>query len=226
MIWFIIGLVIVLLLFTSFLSGNNYKSEDLLTGPTENEDQARFLKMDIPNFDYDSPIKCLTYINNIPQRYVKNAIYNLDIHGRINNIFYLKAFKERDSAGVIDIEKYIHKFKSFERGNFSISETDIEGYKVYDIINVAGVHLDYRKSYIVNNINEGDLVTLRPEPDNKYDQNAIQIIHVDFPFGYIPAVDCSSVKPILKKDYKVFISDIIYQGDGFIDVEIIIYEKI
>lgn len=226
MIWFfVVGAVIIFIVMKVVSSDNKYVSDDLLTGPTEDEDREKFLKMDLPNFNYDEPIKCLLYINEIPQRYVKNAMYNLEIDGRVNNRIYLQAFNEKDSKGSIDLQKYLDKFKIFERGNFRIEINDVVGYEFYDILNVAGVHLDYRKSYIVDKISEGDAVILIPEPENEFDNNAIQVVHNNFPFGYIPAINCKSVRELMAKDYKVFIYDLVYQVDGFVDVEIILYEK-
>ena len=217
------GVFIIIVIFLLVIVVISSKNK---TQSPEEKDKERFLNMQMPDFEFDEPKKCLTYINEIPQRYVSNAKYNLDINGRIKNKVYLKAFDERDSLGFIDVDKFLEIFSSYEQGNFVIPENQSFGFEIFDVIKVAGVHLEHRKSYVVENLSEGDEVVLIAEPKNRYDKNAIQVVHKYFPFGYIPAIECFSVKPILSEDYKAIVSDIIYDSEGFIDVEITIYKKL
>lgn len=221
MIWFLIILCFLLIVILSRSKGKkgSLKIKNAIS------DKDKFMALEIPDFEYDDPLKCLNYINEIPQVYVANAKYQFDINGRIKNKIYLKAFGEKESQGFIDIEKYLEKFKTFERGNFLPDENTIIGYDYFTTITVAGVHIEHRKSHIIDQLSEGDLVSLKAEPTNKYDKKAIKVLHNHFPFGYVPAVDCYLIEPLLKKDYRGIVTDIIYGGDGYIDVEVTIYEK-
>lgn len=47
-------------------------------------------------------------------------------------------------------------------------------------------------------------ITLEPEPDNKYDKNAIKVIHDELgPIGYVPKESISKVKGIMNKNYRL-----------------------
>lgn len=53
------------------------------------------------------------------------------------------------------------------------------------IIEIKGVHLKYRKSNILENCFEGDLVDLIPEPTNEFDKNAVMVKKHGKLLGYL-----------------------------------------
>ena len=55
---------------------------------------------------------------------------------------------------------------------------------------IVGTHFRGREAkQIVNDLNEGDVVDLVREPDNKYDANAVACYVNDVHVGYIPAAN-------------------------------------
>ena len=60
--------------------------------------------------------------------------------------------------------------------------------------NIAGVQFRVKETPVVleviNNLNEGDILSLLPEPSNRFDPNAVRIIHEDengsYFLGYVP----------------------------------------
>lgn len=71
--------------------------------------------------------------------------------------------------------------------NKDILEMYSEGDKIYEV-----------------NINGTSEIQLMPEPENKYDPNAIKVIHAEIGhIGYVPAVECEKVKKVLSKDYSI-----------------------
>lgn len=75
---------------------------------------------------------------------------------------------------------------------------DLSGVKVpFDlIIEVAGTR--YQDNVQLGSVAVGDLVELRPEPTNRYDQNAIEVLHPSGGrLGYVPRPYCDMLHPLL-----------------------------
>ncbi|WP_428087033.1 HIRAN domain-containing protein [Candidatus Thioglobus sp.] len=47
----------------------------------------------------------------------------------------------------------------------------------------------YQLPWVLNELKIGDNVTLKPQPDNKYDDNAIEIYHQNYKLGFVPRND-------------------------------------
>lgn len=69
------------------------------------------------------------------------------------------------------------------------------------VIEVAGFR--HQSAVTVDDIFIGDVVTLKPEPDNAHDPNAIAIHHVGNKIGFIDRAQAPSFKAFLRKGYRV-----------------------
>ena len=58
---------------------------------------------------------------------------------------------------------------------------------------VAGVKF-HELHKVIKEVKEGELLVLIPEPDNKYDPNAIRIVRNGLMLGYVPAKLAASVQ--------------------------------
>lgn len=91
------------------------------------------------------------------------------------------------------------------------------------VFDLTGVHIS--KWFIMNFCKEGDVVTLEFEPDNKYDPNAIKVLHGTSEIGYVPSFETDEVKEFMSKyDYYA----LIYKKemiDLFLIVEIGLVQK-
>jgi hypothetical protein len=91
------------------------------------------------------------------------------------------------------------------------------------VFDLAGVHVN--KPFIMNFCKKGDIVKLEFEPDNKYDENAIKVMHGDYTIGYVPSVEIDEVNEFIENyDYYSFIYKI-EDLSGWIIVEIGLVEK-
>ena len=62
---------------------------------------------------------------------------------------------------------------------------------------IAGVQFHEMK-YVVNDLEEGMKLELVPEPDNKFDPNAIAIKHNDIMLGYVPKTHSAEVSAVME----------------------------
>jgi hypothetical protein len=65
---------------------------------------------------------------------------------------------------------------------------------------IAGVQFHNLKK-VINKLNEGDVLSLVPEPSNQYDPNAVRIEHLDYDeqtmCGYVPKKFSSEVSSMI-----------------------------
>lgn len=64
---------------------------------------------------------------------------------------------------------------------------------------VAGVKFHQLNS-VIDEMEEGELLTLKPEPDNKYDSNAMKILRDGVMLGYVPGKISSQVTYAFKQN--------------------------
>ena len=64
---------------------------------------------------------------------------------------------------------------------------------------IAGVQFHELKR-IINALEEGDLLTLVPEPTNKFDPNAVAIVAGDVMCGYVPKKFSAEISALIEVD--------------------------
>ncbi len=84
---------------------------------------------------------------------------------------------------------------------------------------IAGCFVKNRKTHLLNNCFVGNEVKLVPEPNNKYDSNAIRIRCNGKLIGYIKADETDVVHNILDNDYYAYIT-VIDDFDNYVSAEI------
>lgn len=99
-------------------------------------------------------------------------------------------------------------------------DVNLKDYPNEYIFSVAGVHLSHYSYAVYNCCKVHDLVTLIPEPDNRYDSDAIMVKVSGWEIGYVPAVETYEVHEILSKEH------ICYVESKSIDHYISVYVKI
>lgn len=93
------------------------------------------------------------------------------------------------------------------------------------VFELTGIHFPETKTFISNFCNQGDVVSIELEPNNKFDSNAIAVIHNANIIGYVPAHETSLVKEfIFKYNYIAFIYKKEYLG-SYLNVEIGLLEN-
>jgi hypothetical protein len=122
----------------------------------------------------------------------------------IRSVYYERAgITEVPPQTADEIIYTIHKRIEKERESYT-NELELE---------IAGVHVPTRKSFIKNYCEELDMVELVPEPRNKFDKNAIKVRCNERLIGYIPSSDTQEVNAYLS--YKNY-------DKGYLTAEIII----
>jgi len=83
---------------------------------------------------------------------------------------------------------------------------------------VAGGNFSEYLYAIYNIIKLHSIVTFIPEPDNKFDNNAIKVSCSDWEIGYVPSYDTDIVSKIMEGDYIAYIEKL--SKDGYISISI------
>lgn len=99
-------------------------------------------------------------------------------------------------------------------------EVNLKDYQNEYIFSVAGVHLSHYSYAVYNYCKVHDLVTLIPEPENRYDSDAIMVKVSGWEIGYVPAEETIDVHRILSKEH------ICYVESKNLDSYISVYIKI
>lgn len=102
-------------------------------------------------------------------------------------------------------------------------EVNLKDYTGHYSFNVKGVHLQDFLYPVLNHCKVLDLITLVPEPENKFDSDAIMVMNSNWHIGYVPAEETFEIHQIIKKEHIAYIEtrDI----DGYINVSIKIRYK-
>lgn len=95
--------------------------------------------------------------------------------------------------------------KLIERKTLDIKVSDYPN-KI-DFYVVGGNWSDYLYP-ILNYTNQYDLVKLVPEPNNRFDQNAIKVECNGYLIGYVPAYFTAEVQDVLFKENIAYVSEI------------------
>ncbi|GAK96810.1 hypothetical protein JCM19294_1119 [Nonlabens tegetincola] len=133
------------------------------------------------------------------------------VFGLIILLFIIKGSTSKDKHLQAQLDKYIERegyivkeVKTLKK-DLKKLEAKLKGYQEYEI---AGVHISKRKNYILDNCNEGDEITLKPEPNNPVDENAIAIYHESKHIGYVRAIDIDKLKDTVNDIYSAYIEKI------------------
>lgn len=78
---------------------------------------------------------------------------------------------------------------------------------------IAGLHINDRKSYILLHCKLFTFLTLFRDTDNQYSDRAIGVKHNNVLIGYVPEVDIDDISPLLDFPHKAKIS--CYHYDGY-----------
>ena len=95
---------------------------------------------------------------------------------------------------------------------------------VYKNFYIAG--LEYYESYkIQNKLKIGDKLKLKTEPQNRFDENAVEIYYKKYKLGYIPKRANYSIAQILNKGHNIFKAYIQNIDENGIKIAVIIKKK-
>ena len=70
-------------------------------------------------------------------------------------------------------------------------------------VSVAGYQF-YQGKKVEKKIKIGDLLELRPQFNNKYDENAIEVYYEYTKLGYVPRIDNTVITSLLRNGKKIF----------------------
>jgi hypothetical protein len=210
MVWTIIILAIVLFI----IIGSSIKNSGGQTTPIG---QTK-LNLDVPNPETANPKKVIHFISNydkdvVQQVYNQFKGLNIRIPKNLESIF-----KEKIDKGYIFKEDHYWR-TSIE--DFQNEHEKLSSFSKTHSFELKGVHVTTYKNHLKDCI-IFDMVTLKKDPNNKYDKNAIKVIAGDRLIGHVDADETETVHKILNKEHKAFISDIL-DLDGYIDVTIKLY---
>ena len=75
--------------------------------------------------------------------------------------------------------------------------------KVYKSFSIAGIEY-YEALFVINELKIGDKLTLKAEPKNIHDENAVAIYYKDVKLGYIPRSANYSISVLLNANWNIF----------------------
>ena len=75
--------------------------------------------------------------------------------------------------------------------------------KVYKSFKIAGIEY-YEALFVINELKVGDKLTLKAEPENIHDENAVEIYYKDYKLGYIPRSTNYSISVLLNNNWDIF----------------------
>jgi hypothetical protein len=75
--------------------------------------------------------------------------------------------------------------------------------KHFDHFNIAGFAY-YEGAIAFNNLKTGTKLKLKPEKDNRYDENAVAIYYKKQKLGFVPANNNKPIATILNAGYNIF----------------------
>src|SRR5688572_2433504 len=84
--------------------------------------------------------------------------------------------------------------------NKKVIEINLKEYPNEYSFNISGVHLQDYMYPVINFCKEFDLTELIPEPENKFDSNAIMVKASGWHIGYVPEEETYEVSQIMKKE--------------------------
>jgi len=93
------------------------------------------------------------------------------------------------------------------------------------LFELTGVHVPERMRYISGFVKQSDSVTLEFEPNNRYDENAIMVLHGGVNIGYVPSFETEEVKKFVTK-YEYYA--LVYKKEinmGYLYMEIGLIQK-
>ena len=116
----------------------------------------------------------------------------------------------------------IKKLNKPKNLNQKVIDIDLSKYTYYDEFEITGVHINYRKEYIINFVKIKYPIKLQRERDNVYSENAIKIMCEGAHIGYVTELDVEEVGNIIEGDYFAFISVLDFDG-GYLDLHFKIF---
>ncbi len=87
-----------------------------------------------------------------------------------------------------------------------------------EVFEIAGAFTPSRKEYIIENCNEHDTIKFQKEASNKYDKNAIKILHSDRKIGYVAREDQKEINKLLKTGRLAIICHLEIDSNERIDI--------
>lgn len=141
-------------------------------------------------------------IGSVPSEYSKimDEIYPFEIYAVIENI----PTEDNQcfiSVNVSDLPKYVKPEK-----------------EIKEIFEIAGAFTPSRKEYIIENCNEHDTIKFEKETSNKYDKNAIKILHNNRKIGYVDREDQKEVNKLIKTGRHAIICQLEVDSNDRIDI--------
>lgn len=180
--------------------------------------QNKIIQIKAPNPENSHPKKVINFINEQDLFTIKQ-VFNQFIELGINIPKELKyAFEEKIKNGFIKKENFLWNISLEE---YDFIQDEIEKYSNNYVFEVKGLQEDrYRKP--LKGCIIYDELQLIPEPQNRFDKNAIKIKSPEGLIGYVPAQETEEIKKILNQNHKVYLKEVSEFGE-FIDDSVIIY---
>lgn len=101
---------------------------------------------------------------------------------------------------------------------------DLTPFSHHEEVEVVGVHLEENFGYILNFVKPRHPVKIIPEPDNKYSERALKVVHEDFCIGYISENDIDLIVPLINQNHLCLIGAVDMQG-SYLYVSVKVYFK-
>lgn len=86
----------------------------------------------------------------------------------------------------------------------------------FELAGISHRHADYLRA----NVQRGDALTLKCEPTNKFDPDAIMVCKGDIQIGYVPRTHTLPIKAAVQSDRATCIADAVWPRGCWVNVNI------
>jgi len=212
MLFFIAIACIVLIVCIAYSSGGNNNKI-----PFTNI-QSQSVELSVPNPETANPKDVVRFILSRDSDVVRQIYHQLKQKGIIIPEQLDKLFHDKINCSLL---YYRPIYWGFDIKEYQMEKENLSQYSDQYYFGIKGLQVkSYQKK--LEDCVVYDQVTLKKEPHNKYDPNAIKVVSPSGLIGYVPRDETDEVKSIIDKSHKAFIFRIT-DIDGFIDSDVVIY---
>lgn len=215
---FFIFIVIILIIIMFILLINKNSQSEII----KNKEVDIKTKETI-NPNLSSPYDYLNYLIYAEQKEIDN-LKEKNFEDEIKDYILKRAFIYRWRYEKLDYNYYKEMLDKREaKGKYNINKISTSEKKarrknvLKKTFEVKGAFVAKRRDYILDNVQEGDVIIFKEEPNNKYDVGAIKILHNKNKIGYVAIEEQVYINQLLNQKYVAKISKINLKGN-YIDV--------